>query len=296
METTLHSQRQTVVIGSGRPLVMIGERINPTGRKKLGAEMAAGDYSRVRSDALAQVEAGALVLDVNAGYPLGDEPAMLVAAIQAVSEVTDAPICIDSSSLPALEAGLAAYPGKALVNSVTGEDERLERLLPLIKKHGAAVIGLANDKAGIPPDARARLAVARKIVERAQDHGIDPADVLIDPLTLTAAADPGAPRVTLETIRLVREELGVNVVCGASNVSFGLPERPVINAAFLSMAMLSGLAAAITDPTNPALRQAIKASDVLLGHDEHAHSWIREFRARQRAAAAAATATPVPTG
>jgi 5-methyltetrahydrofolate--homocysteine methyltransferase len=287
METTLQSATRSVVIGPGRPLVMIGERINPSGRKKLGAEMAAGDFARVRADAAAQVAAGALVLDVNAGYPMGDEPSMLVAAIQAVAEVTDVPICIDSSSVAALEAALAAYPGKALVNSVTGEDERLERLLPLIKKHGAAVIGLANDHAGIPATPEARLKVARKIVERAQDHGIAPADVLIDPLTLTAGADPAAPRVTLETIRLVRAELGVNVVCGASNVSFGLPDRAAVNAAFLAMAMVCGLGAAITDPTNPVLRQAIMAADVLLGHDEYAGAWIRDYRARQRAAAAA---------
>lgn len=286
METTLSSKTTSIVIGPGRPFVMIGERINPSGRKKLGAEMAAGDYSRVRRDAQAQVAAGAHVLDVNAGYPLGDEPAMLVSAIHTVMEVTEVPLCIDSSVMEALEAALSVYPGKALVNSVTGEDDRLEHLLPLIKKHGAAVIGMANDETGIFNDPEARLAVARKIVQRAQDHGIPPEDVIIDPLCLTVAADPQAPQVTLATMRLIRDELGVNMCCGASNVSFGLPDRSAINAAFLSIAMACGLTCAITDPTNPVIRQAILASDVLYGHDEYAAAWIADFRERQKAAAA----------
>lgn len=286
METTLSSKTTSIVIGPDRPFVMIGERINPSGRKKLGAEMAAGDYSRVRRDAQAQVAAGAHVLDVNAGYPLGDEPAMLVSAIHTIMEVTEVPLCIDSSVMEALEAALSAYPGKALVNSVTGEDDRLEHLLPLIKKHGAAVIGMANDETGISNDPEVRLAVARKIVQRAQDHGIPPDDVIIDPLCLTVAADPQAPQVTFATMRLIRDELGVNMCCGASNVSFGLPDRSAINAAFLSIAMACGLTCAITDPTNAVIRQAILASDVLFGHDEYAAAWIADFRERQKAAAA----------
>ena len=285
METTLHSKTKTVVIGSGRPFVMIGERINPSGRKKLGAEMAAGDFSRVRKDAAAQVAAGAHMLDVNAGVPIADEAELLVSAIRAVQEVADAPLCIDSSVVEALEAALTVYEGKALVNSVTGEDERLERLLPVIKKHGAAVIGMANDETGISNEPEYRLGVARKIVQRAADYGIPREDVIIDPLALTVAADPQAVLVTLQTMRLIRDELGVNMVCGASNISFGLPDRSGLNAAYLAMAMTCGLTCAITDPTNPVIREAVRASDVLLGHDEYAVSWIAKFREKQKAAA-----------
>ena len=281
MDTTLHSKTKTVTIGAGRPFVMVGERINPSGRKKLGAEMAAGDYSRVRRDAAAQVAAGAHMLDVNAGVPIADEPALLVSAIQAVAEVTDAPLVLDSSVVEALAAALAAYPGKALVNSVTGEDERLEAILPLVKKYGAAVIGMANDETGISSEPEYRLGVARKILQRAQDHGIPPEDLLIDPLALTIAADPEAVQVTLRTMRLVRDELGLNMICGASNTSFGLPERPPLNAAYLSMGMICGLTAAITDPTNPVIRQAVLASDVLLGHDAYAVAWIADYRGRR---------------
>ena len=285
METTLHSQTKTVIIGAGRPFVMIGERINPSGRKKLGAEMAAGDFSRVRKDAEAQVAAGAHLLDVNAGVPIADEAELLVTAIRTIQEVTDVPLCLDSSVVEALEAGLAAYAGKALVNSVTGEDERLERLLPVIKKHGAAVIGMANDETGISNDPEYRLSVARKVVQRAADFGIPREDVLIDPLALTVAADPQAVQITLRTMRMIRDELGVNMVCGASNISFGLPERSGLNAAYLSMAMTCGLTCAITDPTNPVIRQAVLASDTLLGHDEYAVKWIAGFRAKQKAMA-----------
>lgn len=275
-----------MTIGPDRPFVLIGERINPSGRKKLGAEMAAGDFSRVRRDAAAQVAAGAHLLDVNAGVPIADEAALLVAALRAVGEVTQAPLCLDSSVIGALAAGLAAYPGKALVNSVTGEDDRLEAVLPLVKKHGAAVIGMANDETGISSDPEYRLGVARKILQRAQDHGIAPQDVLIDPLALTVGADPEAALVTLRTMRLIRDALGLNMVCGASNISFGLPDRSPLNAAFLSMGMLCGLTCAITDPTNPAIRQAVLASDVLLGHDPYATAWIADFRAQKVAASA----------
>ncbi len=284
METTLQSKNKTVIIGSDQPFVMIGERINPSGRKKLGAEMAAGDFARVKRDAEIQTAAGAQVLDVNAGYPLGDEPVMLVNAIRAIREVTDAPLSIDSSIVEALEAALAAYEGKALVNSVTGEDERLERILPLIKKHDAAVIGIANDETGISMDPEIRLSIAEKIVHRAQDHGIPPTDVIIDPLALTIAADPTAVKITLQTMRLIREVLGVNMICGAGNISFGLPERPPLTAAYLAMAMAHGLTCAITDATDPTIRQAVRASDVLLGHDEYAVSWIAEFRKKKAAA------------
>jgi 5-methyltetrahydrofolate--homocysteine methyltransferase len=287
METVLHSKTKTITIGPGLPFVMIGERINPSGRKKLGAEMAAGDFDRVRRDAAAQVAAGAHMLDVNAGVPIADEAALLVSAIRAVGEVTDAPLCLDSSVMEALAAGLAAYEGKALVNSVTGEDERLEVILPLVKQHGAAVIGMANDETGISNDPEYRLGVARKILQRAQDHGIPPEDLIIDPLALTVAADPEAVQNTLQTMRLIRDELGLNMVCGASNISFGLPERSPLNAAYLAMGMTCGLTCAITDPTNAVIRQAVLASDVLLGHDQYAAAWIADFRGRRTAAAAA---------
>jgi 5-methyltetrahydrofolate--homocysteine methyltransferase len=275
-----------VIISIDRPFVVIGERINPTGRKVLGAEMKAGVMDRVKSDALAQVAAGAHMLDVNAGIPALDEAALLVAAIKAVVEVTDAPLCLDSSVVEALEAGLAAYQGKALVNSVTAEDERLERILPLVKRHGAAVIGMANDETGITMVPEERLALARKIVERAADHGIPAEDVVIDPIAMTVAADPLSGRITLETMRLIRDHLGSNLVCGASNVSFGLPDRPTVNAAFLPLAMDAGLTCAITNPLIPEVRRAVLAGDLLLGHDEYATSWIRSYRAEQAMLAA----------
>ena len=280
METILHSKTKTVIISPEQPFVMIGERINPTGRKKLGIEMAAGDFSRVRRDAESQIAAGAQVLDVNAGVPGADEPALFVQAIKTITEVVDVPLCLDSSIIAALEAGLAVYQGKALVNSITGEDERLEILLPVIKKYNAAVIGMANDETGISPDPEVRLSVARKIVQRAADHGIAANEVLIDPLTLAIATDSQATKTTLETMRLIQRELGVNMVCCASNVSFGLPDRSPINAAFISMAMQSGLTSAITDPTNAVIRQAILATDLLLGKDNYAMNWIADFRKR----------------
>jgi 5-methyltetrahydrofolate--homocysteine methyltransferase len=287
VETVLRSRGGDVVISIDRPFVVIGERINPTGRKVLAAEMKDGVMDRVKADALAQVAAGAHMLDVNAGIPALDEAALLVAAIKAVVEVTDAPLCLDSSIVEALEAGLAAYQGKALVNSVTAEDERLERILPLVKKHGAAVIGMANDETGITMVPEERLALARKIVERAADHGIPAEDVVIDPIAMTVAADPLSGRITLETMRLIRDHLGNNLVCGASNVSFGLPDRPTVNAAFLPLAMDAGLTCAITNPLIPEVRRAVLAGDLLLGHDEYASAWIRSFRAEQAVLAAA---------
>lgn len=283
METTLHSKTKTVVIGPGHPFVMIGERINPTGRKKLGEEMAAGDYSRVRRDAEAQVAAGAQMLDINAGYPLGDEVAMLAEAVRQVMAVTDVPLCFDSSIVEALEAALAVYPGKALINSVTGEDERLERILPLVKKYDAAVIGMANDETGISNDPEVRLAVAQKIVDRARDYNIPIENIIIDPLCLTVSADTEAAKNTLRAMELIRRELGVNLSLGASNISFGIPDRTPVNAAFLAMGMWCGLTCSITDPTNPMIRQAVLAGDLLLGNDPYASTWIAQYRERQQA-------------
>src|SRR5438874_8877474 len=233
----------------------------------------------VRAYAHAQASAAAQILDVNAGIPAIDEPALLVAAIKAVMEVTDLPICIDSSIIEALEAGLSAYEGKGLVNSVTAEEERMERILPLVKKHGAAVIGMANDETGISMVPEERLALARRIVGRAADHGIPQEDVIIDPIAMTVAADPTCGVITLQTMRLIRDELGNNMTCGASNVSFGLPDRAAVNAAFLPLAMDAGLTCAITNPLESQVRRAILAGDLLLGHDEYAMRWISTYRA-----------------
>jgi 5-methyltetrahydrofolate--homocysteine methyltransferase len=279
LETLLSSRGREVVVSIDRPFVIIGERINPTGRKVLAAEMKDGKMDRVRSDAIGQAAAGAHMLDVNAGIPALDEAALLVAAIKAVAEVTDVPICIDSSVIEALEAGLAAYEGKALVNSVTAEEERMERILPLVKKYGAAVIGMANDETGISMVPEERLVLARRIIERAADHGIPQEDVIIDPIAMTVAADPTCGLITLETMRLIRDRLGNNMVCGASNVSFGLPDRATVNAAFLPLAMHAGLTCAITNPLVPEVRRAVMAGDLLLGHDEYAMRWIASYRA-----------------
>jgi 5-methyltetrahydrofolate--homocysteine methyltransferase len=287
METIIRSRSREVIISADRPFVMIGERINPTGRKVLAAEMKAGVMDRVKADAIAQVEAGAQVLDVNAGVPMVDEPALLVAAIKAVSEVTDVPICIDSSVIEALEAALGAYEGKALVNSVTAEDERMDRILPVVKKHGAAVIGMSNDETGITMVPQERVEIARRIIERAKYYGIPAEDVIIDPIAMTVAADPLAGLVTLETMRLIKEQLGNNMTCGASNVSFGLPDRHILNAAFFPVAMHAGLTCAITNPLVAEVRKAVQASDLLLGHDEYAMAWISAFRADQKKAVAA---------
>jgi 5-methyltetrahydrofolate--homocysteine methyltransferase len=285
VDTVLSSRGREVVVSIDRPFVIIGERINPTGRKVLAAEMKEGRMDRVRADAIAQVAAGAHMLDINAGIPQLDEAALLVAAIKAVSEVTDVPICIDSSIIEALEAGLAAYEGKALVNSVTAEEERMERILPLVKKHGAAVIGMANDETGISMIPEERVALARRIIERAADHGIPQSDVIIDPIAMTVAADPTCGLITLETMRLIRDQLGNNMTCGASNVSFGLPDRATVNAAFLPLAMHAGLTCAITNPLVAEVRRAVLAGDLLLGHDEYAMRWIASYRAEVAQAA-----------
>jgi 5-methyltetrahydrofolate--homocysteine methyltransferase len=276
--TVVSSATRTVVIGSDNPFVIIGERINPTGRKLLAEEMKNGDFSRVERDVLAQVEAGAHMLDVNAGIPLADEPAILARTIQLVQSLTDLPLSIDSSIVEALEAGLAVYKGKALVNSVTGEDERLERVLPLVRKYGAAVVAISNDETGISEDPDVRFEVARHIVERAADHGIPREDILVDPLLMPIGAMASAGRQVFRILNRLRDELGVNSTCGASNVSFGLPNREGINGAFLSMAMASGLTSAITNPLLAEVRQSVMAADVLLGNDPECGRWIRRYR------------------
>ena len=276
--TVVSSATREVVIGPDRPFVMIGERINPTGRKMLAAEMREGDYHRVEADALAQVAAGAHMLDVNAGIPLADEPAILAEAIQLVQSLVDVPIAIDSSIVEALEAGLSVYRGKALVNSVTGEEERLERVLPLVAKHGAAVVAISNDESGISEDPDVRFAVAAKIVRRAADHGIPAEDVVVDPLVMPVGALRHAGAQVFHILRRLRDELGVNSTCGASNISFGLPNRHGINSAFLAMAMASGLTSAITNPLEREIVNSIKAADVLTGNDRDCVRWIRSFR------------------
>jgi 5-methyltetrahydrofolate--homocysteine methyltransferase len=284
MDTVLSGRSKTVTIGAGQPFCIIGERINPTGRKKLAEDLRGGDLSTVELDTHVQVDAGADMLDVNAGIPLVDEAELLAKMLQTVQATADIPICIDSSVIEALEAGLAVYEGKALVNSVTGEDERLEEILPLVAKHGAAVIGLANDETGIPETPQQRLEIATKIVSAAGDHGIPPEDVVIDPLAMTVGADTEAVTTTLQTIRLIRDNLGVNMCLGASNVSFGLPERHVLNASFLPMAMAAGLTSAIMNTAEVCVN-AVRAADLLLGHDAWGASWIAAHRARQAAAA-----------
>jgi 5-methyltetrahydrofolate--homocysteine methyltransferase len=292
-DTIVSSATKEVVIGFGRPFVIIGERINPTGRKILAAEMAAGDFSRVEADARAQVEAGAHMLDVNAGIPLADEPAILARAIKLVQSITDVPLSIDSSIVAALAAGLAVYKGKALVNSVTGEDERLEAVLPLVKKYGAAVIAISNDETGISEDPDVRYAVAKKIVERAIDHGIPACDVVVDPLVMPIGAINQAGVQVMRLVHRLRTELKVNTSCGASNISFGLPNRDGINSAFLTMAMGAGMTSAITNPMHVEVIRAVMGADVMLGHDPDCARWIRRFRdtpSSSGTGAAAATA------
>src|SRR6201988_1521692 len=262
-DTVVSSATKEVVIGLERPFCLIGERINPTGRKLLAAEMAAGDFSRVRADAVAQVEAGAHMLDVNAGIPMADEPQILADTLQLVQSLTDVPLSIDSSIVAALEAGLKVYKGKALLNSVTGEEERLEAVLPLVKKYGAAVIAISNDETGIAEDPDVRFAVARKIVERAEDHGIPRSDVLVDPLIMPLGAINQAGVQAMHIIRRLRTELKVNTSCGASNISFGLPSRGGINAAFLCMAIGAGMTSAITNPCHDEILKAVMGADAM---------------------------------
>jgi 5-methyltetrahydrofolate--homocysteine methyltransferase len=309
-DTVLSSATREVIIGSGRPFVIIGERINPTGRKKLAEEMKAGDYSTVVADTHAQVAAGAHMLDVNAGIPLADEPAILAETVRLVQSLTDLPLSIDSSIVEALEAGLGAYEGKPLVNSVTGEDERIEQVLPLVAKFGAAVVAITNDETGISEDPDVRFAVAQKIVHAAADHGIGPADIVVDPLVMPIGALSGAGRQVFALVRRLHDELGVNTTCGASNVSFGLPNRNGINGAFLAMAIANGMTSAITSPLHEEVRQAVMAADVLMGADKDCGVWIGRYReqptggptsgrrggreGRRRASEAAMEAPPAP--
>ncbi|MFQ5613812.1 MAG: dihydropteroate synthase [Anaerolineae bacterium] len=278
METIITSATKEVRIGPDHPFVIIGERINPTGRKLLAAEMAAGNFDRVRADAIAQVKAGAHMLDVNAGIPLADEPAIMAETVRIVQSVVDVPLAIDSSVVAALESGLAAYQGKALVNSVTGEEERLEAVLPLVKAHNAAVIGISNDESGISEDPDVRFAVAKKIVERAEAYGIPREDVIIDPLAMPVGAVGSAGVSLFKIVRRVREELGVNLVCGASNISFGLPNRATLNATFLAMAIAVGMPCAITNPLEEEIRKAVLAADVFMNHDENCMAWLNAHR------------------
>lgn len=279
MITILKSEKKEVKIGIDRPFVIIGEKINPTGHKKLAAALTEGNFDYVREVAERQLAWGADVLDVNVGVPGIDEPAMIKKVVELVASITDAPLCIDSGNPEVLQAGLAAAPGKPLVNSVSGEESRLASVLPLVKERGAAVIGLCMDDNGIPKTAEERVVVAEKILERAARLGIPAEDVVIDPLVLTVGSESKAGVVTLQTIELLRKNLGVNVNLGASNVSFGLPDRPTVNQAFLSMAIQAGATCAITDPAK--LGATIRASDLLLGRDDYAMRYIKYFRAAE---------------
>lgn len=277
-ETIISSASKEVVIGFDRPFTIIGERINPTGRRLLAEEMKTGDFSRVEADALGQIAAGAHVLDVNAGIPMADEPALLAKAVRLVQSLTDVPLSIDSSMVDALEAGLEAYEGKALLNSVTGEEERLERVLPLVKKYGAAVVAMCNDDTGISIDIDVRFEVAKAIINRAADHGIPASDVVVDPLVMPVGAMADAGVQALKLIHRLRTELKVNTTCGASNVSFGLPNRKGLNSAFISMAIGAGLTSAITNPMVAELMQAVRGADVLMNHDNQCMNWISAYR------------------
>ena len=288
MDTVLRSASREVVIGPGQPFCIVGERINPTGRKLFQEQLRRGDLSRVEIDVAQQVAGGAMVLDINMGAPLADETELMVAAIRLVQGLTDLPLCLDSSIVEVLEAGLAAYEGKALVNSVTAEDERLDAILPLVKRHGAAVIGLPNDEEEIPEDPRRRLELTRKIIDVATGtYGIPVEDIVIDPLAMPVGADTTLVLRTVETIALLREEFGVNMTLGASNVSFGMPDRGSIGAAFLPIAIAAGLTSAIMDARSPQLVRAVKAADLLLDRDPWGAAWIAAHRAQAQAETAA---------
>jgi 5-methyltetrahydrofolate--homocysteine methyltransferase len=286
--TVIRSASKEVVIGHDQPFCIIGERINPTGRRIFQEQLRAGDFSAIERDVKAQVEGGADVLDCNMGVPLTDEAELLAKAITMIQELTDLPICIDSSVVEALEAGLAAYQGRALVNSITAEDERMEQILPLVKKYDAAVIALPNDVDEIPMEPEKRLALVQKIVDVAtQEYGIAIDDIVIDPLAMPIGADTATGAATMETMRGIRDTWGLNMTCGASNVSFGMPSRHALNAAFLPMAMTCGLTSAIMDARTPQIVESVKAADLLLGHDDWGMAWIQRHRAATAAAAAA---------
>ena len=277
-DTIVSSATKEVKIGFDQPFVIIGERINPTGRKILAEEMKNGDYSRVESDALAQVAAGARMLDVNAGIPLADEPKILADAIKLVQSITDVPLSIDSSIVAALEAGLDVYQGKPLLNSVTGEDERLESVLPLVAKYQCAVVAISNDEAGISENPDERFDVAKKIVERAADHGIPYSDIVVDPLVMPVGAVNSAGRQVLHLVKRLREELKVNTTCGASNFSFGIPNRKGMDGHFLSTAIGAGMTSAITNPLHEEVMQGVMAGDVVMGHDPNCARWLKKYR------------------
>ena len=291
-KTLISSDRQEITIGFDSPFCVIGERINPTGRKLLAAEMAQGDYSRVVADAIAQVEAGATMLDVNAGIPMADEPAILAEAIKLVQDAVKVPLAIDSSIVAALESGLNAYRGKPIVNSVTGEEERLETVLPLVKKHGAAVVAISNDETGISEDPNVRYEVAKKIVERAEDFGIPREDVIVDPLIMPVGAINLAGRSALDLIIRLRNELKVNTTCGASNISFGLPNRHGLNSAFLSMAAGAGMTSAIMNPLHIEEMTGIMGANVMNGNDPECRKWIAKFRESEPTGASNAEGAP----
>jgi 5-methyltetrahydrofolate--homocysteine methyltransferase len=290
METVLRSASREVVIGPGRPFCIIGERVNPTGRKVFQEELRRGDLSRVETDVAVQVAGGAMVLDVNMGAPLADEAELMVAAVRLIQRVTDLPLCLDSSIVEVLDAGLAAYQGKALVNSVTAEDDRLAAILPLVKRHGAAVIALPNDEEEIPADPLRRLELARKIISVATGRfGIPMEDIVIDPLAMPVGADTSLVARTLDTLELLRSEFGVNTTLGASNVSFGMPERHALGAAFLPMAIRCGLTSAIMDARSPQIVRSVQAADLLLDRDPWGSAWIAAHRASQASVATQAT-------
>jgi 5-methyltetrahydrofolate--homocysteine methyltransferase len=285
-ETRLRSATKEVVLGHGHRFCLIGERINPTGRRIFQEQLRAGDLSAIERDVIAQVEGGADVLDVNMGVPLTDEPELLAKAIQMVQSLTDLPICIDSSVVEALEAGLSVYQGRALVNSITAEDERMAAILPLVKKYDAAIIALPNDHDEIPMEADKRLVLTEKIVRVAtEEYGIDAADIVIDPLAMPIGADTTTSLVTMECMRRIRDQFGLNMTCGASNTSFGMPARHTLNSVWLPMAMTSGLTSAIMDTRTPQIVDAVKAADVFLNHDDWGMAWISAHRAKQAATA-----------
>lgn len=280
MNTKVKSEKQEVILSHETPFIIIGEKINPTGRKKLAAALKEGKYDYVRQLALKQVEDGADILDVNVGVPGMDEVSLLPEVAKIVSETVDVPLCLDSANHEALAAALAILPGKPLVNSVNGEEKSLKAVLPVIKEFGVSVIGLTMDDDGIPNDADTRVAIAEKIIERAAQLGIPAKNIVIDPLVLTVGADSSAGAVTLETIRRVQEEYGVNINLGASNVSFGLPDRHTINQAFLALAIGAGATCAITDPMK--LTSVIRAADLLLGKDSFGSRYIGYWRDHQK--------------
>ena len=283
MHTVLSSATKTVTMGHDLPFVIIGERLNPTGRKLFQEKLRADDLSTINIDVADQVAGGCDVLDVNMGVPLTDEPALLARAIKLVQSLTDLPICIDSSVIEALDAGLAVYEGKALVNSMTGEDERMDIILPLVKKYDAAILALPNDEIEIPMLAKDRMVIVEKIVRRVEKEGISLDNLLIDPLAMPVGADPENVKHTLETIYLIKEKYGLNMSIGASNVSFGLPNRHALNSAFMPMAMSMGLTSAIMDGRTPEVVQAVRAADLLLGLDQWGANWISNFRANKEA-------------